>query len=122
MLKHIDDIRKSAKERASRRWHNHAVEKAFKAAQKEATESAASLPKAIEPADILTQQKLVAEGTTKFESAFIKEMRAMLEGRSKVTVAMYLHSLEHRKRRLLRGKLRRLLVAQQEKKNERSLF
>jgi hypothetical protein len=51
VLKHIDDLRKSGRELAKRRWHNHAVEKSFKAAQKEATEGAAKEPKVIEPSD-----------------------------------------------------------------------
>ena len=58
MLKHIDDIRKSARERAQRRWKNHAVEKAFKAAQKEAA-NAPKEPKPIEPADVLEQERVI---------------------------------------------------------------
>ena len=54
MLKHIDDIRKSARERAQRRWKNHAVEKAFKAAQQEAA-NAPKEPKELEPADVIEQ-------------------------------------------------------------------
>ena len=44
MLKDIEDIRKSARVRAERRWQNHAVEKAFKAAQKEKLGGAPAVP------------------------------------------------------------------------------
>jgi hypothetical protein len=93
MLKHIDDIRKSARERAARRWKNHQIEKNFKA-------------------DVHEQDKLLKEGMTKFESKFIKYIREMMEGHSKVNLEMYLHSLEGKKRLLLREKLRRLQLAQ----------
>ena len=82
MLKHIDDIRKSARERAQRRWQNYATEKAFKAARQEAAEKAtqqAKQPKEPEPADVLEQDRLIKEGTTKFESKFLKDIRAMLD-------------------------------------------
>ena len=56
MLKHIDDIRKSASERAKRRWDNYAVEKSFKAAKMEGAEKAAKEPKPIEPADMIEDE------------------------------------------------------------------
>ena len=107
MLKHIDDIRKSARERAQRRWKNHAVEKAFKAARQEAA-SAPKEPKELEPADVLEQDRLIKEGATKFESKFIKEIRMMLDEHKGRSVALYALSIRVRHKRLLMEKLRRL--------------
>jgi hypothetical protein len=107
MLKHIDDIRKSTRERAQRRWKNYAVEKAFKAAQQEAA-NAPKEPKELEPADVLEQERIIKEATTKFESKFIKDIRAMLDEHSKLSVALYALSIRVRHKRLLMEKLRRL--------------
>jgi hypothetical protein len=107
MLKHIDDIRKSARERAQRRWKNHAVEKAFKAAQQEAARAPKD-PKELEPADVLGQDMLIKEGGTKFESKFIKEIRMMLDEHKGRSVALYPLSIRVRHKRLLMEKLRRL--------------
>ena len=107
MLKHIDDIRKSAKERAQRRWQNYATEKAFKAARQEAANKPAE-PKPIEPADVIEQERLIKEGATKFESKFIKEIRKMLDEHKGRNVALYALSIRVRHKRLLMEKLRRL--------------
>ena len=107
MLKHIDDIRKSAKERATRRWTNHQVEKAFKAARQEAANKPAE-PKPIEPADIIEQDRIIKEATTKFESKFIKDIRTKLDEHKGRNVALYALSIRVRHKRLLMEKLRRL--------------
>ena len=107
MLKHIDDIRKSAKERAQRRWKNHAVEKAFKA---ERAKPVQSEPKELDPADVLEQDRLIKEATTKFESKFIKDIRAMLDEHKGRNLALYALSIRVRHKRLLMEKLRRLEV------------
>jgi hypothetical protein len=128
MLKHIDDIRKSARERAKRRWHNHAVEKSFKAAQKEATESAAKEPKPIELSDTIINEGLRSGSLIRAQTKFAKDIKEMMEGHGEKALALYRYSLEHKRRMLLKEKLRRLLLAQElaqqtEKKNERpSLF
>jgi hypothetical protein len=109
MLKHLDDVGKSARERARRRWQNYATEKAFKAAQQEAADGAAKEPKEPpSPADVLEQEKLIKEATTKFESKFLKDIRAMMEGHSAKVLALYLLSLRAQRKRLLQEKLRRL--------------
>jgi hypothetical protein len=109
MLKHIDDIRKSARERAQRRWQNYATEKAFKAARQEAA-NAPKEPKELEPADVIEQEKLIKEGTTKFESKFIKEIRMMFDEHKVRNELMYALSIHVRRKRLLMEKLRRLEV------------
>jgi hypothetical protein len=114
MLKHLDDIRKSAKERANRRWQNYATEKAFKAAQQEAA-NAPKEPKELEPADVLEQERLIKEATTKFESKFIKDIRAMLDEHKGRSVALYALSIRVRHKRLLMEKLRRLEAREAER-------
>jgi hypothetical protein len=124
MLKHIDDIRKSARERAQRRWKNYQIEKNFKASQEEEADKPKE-PRPLEPADILHQQKLIKEHATKFESAFIKEIRAIMEGHTQRNVAMYLQSLEARRLKLLKEKLRRLQLSvakQKINKSSKDLF
>jgi hypothetical protein len=114
MLKHIDDIRKSARERAQRRWKNHQIEKNFKAARQQASEGAAKQVKLLEPADVLEQEKLIKEATTKFESRFLKDLREMMDSDKKRTLQLYALSLQSKKRRLLAEKLRRLQLARQQ--------
>lgn len=114
MLKHIDDIRKSARERAQRRWKNYQTIKSMKAAQKKAAEDAAKEPTIADPGDVLEQNKLIKKGTTKFESKFIKEIRSIMNENLERDLTNYLAHLQHRKKLLLKEKLRRLLAAQGE--------
>jgi hypothetical protein len=79
MLNRLDDLKKSARERARRRWQNYQVEKDFKKAQQKEADGAAIKPKPLSPADVIEQERIVAEATTRFESKFIKEIRAMLD-------------------------------------------
>ena len=119
MLKHIDDIRKSARERAQRRWKNYAVEKAFK---EERSKPAPKEPKELDPADVLERDKLIKEATTKFELKFIKEIRTMLKEHSKRSVALYALSIRVRHKRLLVEKLRRLEAQRVVAPQKRDLF
>jgi hypothetical protein len=77
-------------------------------------------PRPLEPADILHQQKLIKEHATKFESAFIKEIRAIMEGHTQRNVAMYLQSLEAKRLKLLKEKLRRLQLSVAKQKIHKS--
>ena len=119
MLRHIDDVRKSARERAARKWKNHQVTKNFKAARKEAAEQLAKEPKSLEPADVLEQDKRIKEGTTRFESKVLKYIKELIEGQSKTALEMYLHSLEGKRRLLLREKLRRLRLAEAQQSQQK---
>jgi hypothetical protein len=124
MLKSIDDIRKSARERAARRWHNHAVERAFKEAQKQKEETQAKQTIPISPADVLEQEQLIKEATTKFESKFIKDIRAMLEDHVTRNEVRYAIAIRAQRKRLLTEKLRRLEAreAQRVAQQRRDLF
>jgi hypothetical protein len=118
MLKHIDDIRKSAKERAQRRWQNYATEKAFKAARQEAAEKVAQHakePKEPEPADVISREKPDGRGSVvRAQTKFAKYIREMLddhkyenERRNQIIYAL---SIRRQRYRLLKEKLRRLEV------------
>jgi hypothetical protein len=113
VLKHIDDIRKSARERAQRRWKNYQVERNFKAAQKEAT-GAQQQVKPVEPSDIIEGQQDRRGIVTRAQTKFAKDIRLMMEGHARRTLSLYLISLEAKRRRLLTEKLRRLKLAQLE--------
>lgn len=113
MLKHIDDIRKSARERASRKWKNHQVEKNFKAAQKEAS-GAQQQVKQTQPSDVIEGQQDRRGAVTRANTKFAQDIRLMMEGHSRRTIALYALSLEAKKRRLLTEKLRRLRLIQSE--------
>jgi hypothetical protein len=112
MLKHVDDIRKSARDRAQRRWKNHQVEKEFKKVQQEAADGAAKKTKELEPADVIEQDRIIKEATTKFESKFLKEIRGMLDEHKKRNQLIYLLWAHARRKRLLMEKLRRLEARQ----------
>ncbi len=80
----------------------------MKAAQKKAAEDAGKEPTIADPGDVLEQEKLLNEGTTKFESKFIKEIRSIMNENLERDLTNYLAHLQHRKKLLLREKLRRL--------------
>ena len=121
MLKHIDDLKQSARERAQRRWKNYQVEKDFKKAKQEAADGAAKQTKPLSPADVIEQDRIIKEATTRFESKFIKEIRTMLDGHAERNKLLYVLSIRAQYKRLLVEKLRRLeaceahRVAQQKK-------
>jgi hypothetical protein len=109
MLKHPDDPRKEpAKSRAQRRWKNHAVEKAFKAAKQEADGEPPDFRADLSPADVIEQEKLIKESTTKFESKFIKEIRSLFDEHKRRNLVLYALSIKAQRKRLLMEKLRRL--------------
>jgi hypothetical protein len=114
MLKETDDPRKEpARKRAERKWRNHDVEKRFKAEQRK-VEAEPKKPKVPQPADVIEGQQDKRGSVTRAQTKFAKEIRSMMEGHSQCAVALYMVSLEAKKKRLLVEKLRRLRLAQQE--------
>jgi hypothetical protein len=111
MIKEIEDIRKSARIKATRKWRNHQVTQNFKAAQKEVADEAAKEPKPIEPADVIEPERLTAGGATIFERKFLKDLRAMLEGHQNQNIVRYAISNKIKLRKCLMEKLRRLKAA-----------
>jgi hypothetical protein len=109
MLKHPDDPRReAAKTRAQRRWKNYAVEKAFKAAKQEADGEPHDFKADLSPADVIEQDKLIRESTTKFESRFIKGIRSLFDEHKRRNLVLYALSIRAQRKRLLIEKLRRL--------------
>jgi hypothetical protein len=108
MLKDIEDIRKSARVRAERRWHNHAVEKAFKAAQQEQLGGAAKEPEDPKIAELIKNEQLKKGAIYRAETRFAKEIREMLEGHTHRNLVEYKRALQAKIHRLKLEKYRRL--------------
>jgi hypothetical protein len=112
MLKYPDDPRKEpARKVTERKWRNHATEKAFKAAQKEATDKVTKEPKELEPADVIEGKHDRRGSLVRAQTKFAKEIRAMMEGHASCNAVLYILSLEAKRKRLLAEKLRRLRSA-----------
>jgi hypothetical protein len=117
MVKDFEDTpRLSAKERATRRWRNHDVEKRFK------EEKAKPLPtpeKPIEPeiAGVISRDKPDGRGSViRAQTKFAKYIRDMLDDHKHETERrnqiIYGLSIRARRCRLLKEKLRRLEARQ----------
>jgi hypothetical protein len=88
------------------------VEKSFKAAQKEGAEKAGKERKVIEPSDTVINEGRRSGALLRVQTKFAKDIKEMMEGHSEKVLMMYRHSLERKRRQLLKEKLRRLLLAQ----------
>ena len=121
MLKHIDDVRKSAKERAKRRWQNYQVEKSFKEAKAKAADGAPlQLKEAPSPADVISNSKPDGRGSViKAQTKFALYIRELLAGHTKQDQEriklMYVLSIRAQRYRLLKEKLRRLEAREAER-------
>lgn len=112
MLKHVDDIRKSARGRATRKWRNHDLQQRLKEEKKKA-EFAPKQPKELEPADVIENNKKLNGNLIRVQTKFAKDIRAMLEGHADRNTVLYILSLQAKKKKLLAEKLRRLRAAQE---------
>jgi hypothetical protein len=123
MLKDIDDKdREPARQRATRKWRNHAIEKRLK---EEASKPQPVKSKELEIADTISNKKLDGRGSlTKAQTKFAKESRMMMEGHAAKTLALYALSIRARRYRLLNEKLRRLEIreARRMAQQKRDLF
>jgi hypothetical protein len=108
MLKVIEDIRKSAKVRAEGRWHNLAVEKAFKAAQQEQLGGAPKEPEDPKIAEVIKNEQLKNGAIYRAETRFAKDIREMLEGHTHRNLVEYMRALQAKIHRLKLEKCRRL--------------
>jgi hypothetical protein len=116
MLKDISEIREAAKIRAERRWNNHAVEKAFKAAQQEKL-GAPKEPEDPKMGEMIKNEELRKGAIYRAQTLFAKEIRAMLEEHTQRNVELYRRALLARIYRLKKEKLRRLQAKQDQKKD-----
>jgi hypothetical protein len=114
MLKDFEDTPKvSAKERATRRWRNHDVEKRFRE-EKAKPEPILKEPSAPEIAEVISRAKPDGRGSViRAQTKFAKDIRAMMEGHAKRNEILYAVSIRAQRYRLLKEKLRRLEARQQ---------
>lgn len=68
-----------------------------------------------EIAKVVTNEERKGSTVKRFENKFKREIREMMEGQQRLHLQIYLISLEHRKRILLREKLKRLKAAEAER-------
>jgi hypothetical protein len=113
MLKDFEETPKvSAKERATRRWRNHDVEKRFKE-EKAKPPPAPEKPNEPEIADVISRKKPDGRGSViRAQTKFAKYLREMMEGHSKRNEILYALSIRAQRYRLLKEKLRRLEARQ----------
>src|SRR5271165_1459678 len=127
MLKEYDQPKETALELATRKWRNNAVGQGIIESQR--------TPKVRDVnSELKTVETLINKGRrdgpinrlnkgrrdgpiNRLESKFKKELKAMLQGHADRNLALYAASLQHRKRRLLLEKLRRLEARQNQASN-----
>jgi hypothetical protein len=114
MLK--DDLppREPARAKATRKWHNHELEKRVK----EDLNKAKPIPiaqKELEVGDVIENDGPIRGEIIKAQTKFAKDLMQMLEGHTKRNTLLYKLSIRNQIRRLKREKLKRLeaKVAQQ---------
>jgi hypothetical protein len=114
MLKDFEDTPKvSAKERATRRWRNHDVEKRFKE-EKVKPPPTPEKPKELEIAEVICRTKPDRRGSViRAQTQFAKYIRELMEGHAKRNELLYVVSIRALRYRLLKEKLRRLESRQQ---------
>jgi hypothetical protein len=66
-----------------------------------------------EVAGVISNDGRRDRSVTRMERKFLKDIRAMMEGHAAKNLAAYAASIQHRRRKLLAEKLRRLQLAQQ---------
>ena len=111
MFKEHEPPKETPKQRAERKWRNNIIRKRLKDEQRK--------PKLVtnlepETSDVIENTGRRAGPIHNFEGKFKKDIRAMMEGYANKNLALYLAALRIRKCQLLREKLRRLKLAQQE--------
>ena len=117
-----DSLKEPAKDRATRRWRNYAIEKSIKA---ELAKPAPIAPKEIEPADVIENERPDGRySVTKHQTKFAKDIRAMLDEHTRRNLILYKLSIRAQRKRLLMEKLRRLEAreAQRVALQKRDLF
>jgi hypothetical protein len=109
-----DTSKESAKERATRRWRNHDVEKRFKEEKAKPPLAPSPMANELEIAETISREKPDGRGSVlRAQTKFAKDIRAMLEGHAKHNFILYQLSIRAQRYRLLKEKLRRLEARQQ---------
>jgi hypothetical protein len=108
-----DTPKESAKERATRRWRNHQVEKSFKEGRAKPPLSASPVAKELEIAETITNKKPDGRGSgIRAQTKFAKYLRELMERHSKRNELLYALSIRAQRYRLLKEKLRRLELSE----------
>jgi hypothetical protein len=112
MVKVLEPPKEPASKVAERKWRNHDVTKRFL----EARQRRPKLVEDREPeiAETITNDGRVDGPIKRAETKFAREIRAMMQSHVDKNLAMYVAQLDHRKRILLKEKLRRLKAAHPE--------
>ena len=126
MIKDLEDARESARRRATRRWNNYALTKKIKEGKApvrllvdpdcidyENNKVHLKKEEVPQPAEVIENE---APRKNRFETKFIKDIRAMMNEHKAINVAWYRAVIQQQKRRLLLEKLRRLEAAQEARK------
>ena len=112
MLKDDGPPNEPLRAKAERRWRNNALRKRLK--EEKQRPKLVDLDKEPEPADLIISDGRVDGPIKRFETQFLKDIRAMMEGHAERNMKLYAASIERRRYLLLREKLRRLKLAQHE--------
>ena len=112
MLKEHEPPKEPLRIKAERRWRNNHVRKRL--IEEKQRPKLLDPNKEPEPADIITNDGRVDGPVKRLENKFKKEIREMLEGHAKRNLQLYAEMIERRRYKLLKEKLRRLKMAQQE--------
>jgi hypothetical protein len=100
------EIKERARLRAERKWKNADVRKRVK--QRQEKPQLVDHKAKPEAGDVITNDGRRDGPVNRFESKFKCDLRTMILGYSEVNMAIHAMSIEHRRRILLREKLRRL--------------
>jgi hypothetical protein len=105
------EIKEKARLRAERKWGNAHVRKRVKQRQEK--------PKLVDPdakpevAEVITNEGRRDGRVNRFENKFKRDIRSMMSEQSRANLQIYTLWLDQRHRVLLKEKLRRLMLAQQ---------
>ena len=110
-----DHPKEPAREKATRKWRNHDLEKRLK---EEKAKPTPTEPRELEVGDVIENDRPKAGAIVKAQTRFANEIRAMLETHTTRNILLYKLSLRHQKRRLLFEKLKRLQARQAQRNQE----
>lgn len=111
MLKDDGPPKEPLRVKAERKWRNNAVRKRI--AEEKRKPQAKDPDETPEVARVISNDGRRDGSVMRMERKFLKDIRAMMEGRAAKNLAAYAASIEYRRRKLLAEKLRRLQLAQQ---------
>jgi hypothetical protein len=112
MLKEHDPLKEPVRVKAERKWRNNDLAKRVRDEKQK--------PRLVDPnkepeiAETINNDGRRDGPVKRFESRFIKQIRMTLNEHKLLNLKIYAAAIEHRRRILLKEKLRRLKLAQQE--------